>query len=51
MDIWKRIIQLLTPVCPRAMYTWGAVLRAMVHNKPIVYEQVGVIVFIYGLMN
>ena len=35
-DIWKQIIKLLTPVYPRAIYTWGAVLWAVVHDKPMV---------------
>ena len=53
MDIWKRIIKLLTPVYPRAVYTWGAVLWAVVHDKPMVYEQEEVadaIVMRHGLM-
>ena len=53
MAIWKRIIKLLTPVYPRAVYTWGAVLWAVVHDKPIVYEQEQVadaIVMRHGLM-
>ena len=37
MDLWKQIIQLLTLVYPRAVYTWGAVLWAIVHYKPIWY--------------
>ena len=39
MDIWKQIIKLLTPVYPREVYTWGAILWAVVQDKPIVYEQ------------
>ena len=53
MDIWKRSIKLFTPVYPRAMYTWGAVLWAVVHDKPMVYEQEDVadaIVMRHGLM-
>ena len=53
MDIWKRVIKLLTPICPRAVYTWGAVLWAMVQDKPIVYEQedgADAIVMRHGLM-
>ena len=29
MDVWKKIITLLIPVYPRAVYTWGAVLWAV----------------------
>ena len=52
-DIWKRIIKLLTLVYSRALYTWGAVLWVLVHDKPMVYEQeefVDAIVMRYGLM-
>ena len=38
MDIWKRVIKLLTLVYPRAVYTWGATLWTVVHDKPMVYE-------------
>ena len=53
MNIWKRIITLLTPVYFRGVYTWGAILRAVVHDKPMVYEQEEVadaIVMRHGLM-
>ena len=53
MDIWKQIIKLLTLVYPRAVYTWGAVLWAVVHDKPMVYEQeevVDAIVMRHGLV-
>ena len=53
MNIWKRIIKLLTPLYPRAVYTWGAVLWVVVHDKPMVYEQEEVAdgtVMRYGLM-
>ena len=52
-DIWKRIIKLLTLVYSRALYTWGAVLWGVVHDKTMVYEQEEVayaIVIRYGLM-
>ena len=45
--------KLLTPVYLGAVYTWGAVLWAVVHDKPMVYEQedvTNVIVMRYGLM-
>ena len=53
LDIWKQIIKLLTPIYPRAVYTLGAVLWAVVHDKPMVYEQqevVDAIVMRHGLM-
>ena len=39
MEIWKRKTTLLILVYPRAVYTWGAVLWAVVQDKPMVYEQ------------
>ena len=39
MDICKRIIKLLTPIYPTPVYTWGAILWGVVHDKPMVYEQ------------
>ena len=39
MEIWKRIITLLIPIYPRAMYTCGAVLWTVVQDKLMVYEQ------------
>ena len=53
MDIWTQIIKLLTPVYPRAVYTWGAILWAVVQDKPTVYEQevvANAIVMRHGLM-
>ena len=53
LDIWKRIIKLLTPVYPRAVYTWGTILWAVVHDKPMVYERdeaAYAIVMRHGLM-
>ena len=52
MDLWKQIIQLLTLLYPRVVYTWGAVLWAIVHYKPMVYEQefADAIAMRYGLM-
>ena len=53
MNIWKRNIKLLTPIYPRAVYTRGTVLWAVVHNKPMVYEQEKVanaIVMRYGFI-
>ena len=38
MEIWKRIIKLLTPVYLRVVYTWGAVLWAVLRDKPMVQE-------------
>ena len=35
----ERIITLLIQVYPRAMYTWGAVLWAVIQDKPMIYEQ------------
>ena len=39
MEIWKRIARLLIPIYPRTVYTWGAVLWAVVQDKPMVYDQ------------
>ena len=53
MEIWKRIITMLISVYPRAVYTWGAVLWAVVQVKPMLYEQediVDVIAMRHGLM-
>ena len=53
IDIWKGIIKLLIPVYPRAVYTWGAVLWVVIHDKPMVYEQeefADAIVMRHGLM-
>ena len=38
-EVWKRIITLLIPIYPRAMYTWGVILWAVVQGKPMAYEQ------------
>ena len=47
MDVWKKIITLLIPLYPRAVYTWGSVVQ----DKPMVYEQEEVaIVMRHGLM-
>ena len=53
MKIWKIIITLLIPIYPQAVYTWGAVLWAVVQDEPMVYEQddvTYVIAMIHGLI-
>ena len=38
-EVWKRIITLLILVYPRATYTWGAVVWAVVQVKLIIYRR------------
>ena len=53
IKIWKRIITLLISIYPQAVYTWGAVLWAVVQDEPMVYEQdyvIDGIAMIHGLI-